>query len=215
MENSGDVMSSIESLRKTHEQKREEIRKRLDEFKEVLSKGDDRIFEELAFCLCTPQSRATVCWSAVESLAKNNLLFSGDVSQIKPFLNAVRFNENKSRYIVEARGKFTQIKDILANSSDAIEMREWLLENIKGLGMKECGHFLRNIGLGDSLAILDVHVLNKLKEYGVIDELPKSMTKKKYLEIEEKMKEFSKKVGIPMDELDLLFWSERTGFIFK
>jgi thermostable 8-oxoguanine DNA glycosylase len=54
-----------------------------------------------------------------------------------------------------------------------------------------------------------------LKEYGVIEEIPEVLTKKNYLEIEKKMKEFAKLIRIPLDELDLLFWSEETGFIFK
>jgi thermostable 8-oxoguanine DNA glycosylase len=29
------------------------------------------------------------------------------------------------------------------------------------------------------------------------------------------MREFSKKIGIPLDELDLLLWSKETGFVFK
>jgi len=39
--------------------------------------------------------------------------------------------------------------------------------------------------------------------------------KKKYFEIEEKFKKFSDRVKIPMDHLDLLFWSIETGEIFK
>ena len=54
--------------------------------------------------------------------------------------------------------------------------------------------------------------LNNLK---VIDEIPKTLTKKKYLELEEKFKQFSNKLKIPIDELDLLFWSQETGEIFK
>ena len=38
---------------------------------------------------------------------------------------------------------------------------------------------------------------------------------KTYFEIENKFKEFSKKVNIPMDELDLLFWSKEEGTVFK
>ena len=67
----------------------------------------------------------------------------------------------------------------------------------------------------DDFVILDVHILRNLKKYGVIDEMPKSLSKKKYLEIETKMKEFAETIGIPVDELDLLLWSEETGFIFK
>jgi N-glycosylase/DNA lyase len=84
-----------------------------------------------------------------------------------------------------------------------------------GFGLKEASHFLRNIGSEFDLAILDRHIIKNLLRYGVIDEIPKSLTKKQYLMIEERMKKFSKKIGIPLAELDLLFWSEETGEIFK
>jgi thermostable 8-oxoguanine DNA glycosylase len=35
------------------------------------------------------------------------------------------------------------------------------------------------------------------------------------LEIEKKFYDFSKKIKISMDELDLLFWSIETGEVFK
>ncbi len=94
-------------------------------------------------------------------------------------------------------------------------LRDWLAENVMGIGMKEAGHFMRNIGLGQNIAILDVHILHNLLRYAVIDKIPESMSKRRYLEIEEKMKQFSGKVGIPMDELDMVFWSHETGEIFK
>ncbi len=59
-------------------------------------------------------------------------------------------------------------------------------------------------------------MLKNLKKYDVIEKIPVSVgSRKVYLDIEEKMKGFSKKVKIPMDEMDLLFWSIQTGFIFK
>jgi len=45
--------------------------------------------------------------------------------------------------------------------------------------------------------------------------MPKSLSKKMYLEIEERLKEFSRQIKIPMAHLDLLFWSMGTGRIFK
>ena len=89
------------------------------------------------------------------------------------------------------------------------------MKNVNGLGYKETSHFLRNIGLGKNFAILDRHILKNLKRYGVIKSIPKTLTRKKYLEIERKMKKFSEKIKIPLAELDLLFWSEETGEIFK
>ena len=65
------------------------------------------------------------------------------------------------------------------------------------------------------MAILDVHILRNLKRYGIIKKIPASISRKKYVDIENKMREFSKKIKIPLEELDLLFWSRETGIIFK
>jgi N-glycosylase/DNA lyase len=88
------------------------------------------------------------------------------------------------------------------------------VKNVKGLGWKEASHFLRNIG-HRNLAILDRHILRNLKRHGVIKSLPKTLTPKRYLVIEQKFMEFSSTIGITMDELDLLFWSRETGEILK
>jgi N-glycosylase/DNA lyase len=210
----------LEELRSKYELRKREIRSRLSEFSRIMEESDERVFAELAFCICTPQSKATLCWKAIESLVKNGLLYNGSSEQIKPFLNAVRFNDHKSRYIVAAREFFTDgsgisIKRRILSLGKPFEMRDWLIENVKGLGPKEASHFLRNIGLGSSLAILDSHILKNLVKYGVIDEFPKSLTHSRYYEIEEKMRDFASRTGIPMDELDLLLWSEETGIIFK
>jgi N-glycosylase/DNA lyase len=157
----------------------------------------------------------------MNALMNNGLLYIGSSEKIVPFLKRVRFGKNKAKYIVEARKKFTvdgkiQIKEFLLSFIDPLELREWLVKNIKGMGMKEASHFIRNIGFNNNqLAILDVHILKNLKDFGVIEKIPKSLTKKEYLKIEDRMKEFSKKIGIPLDELDLLIWSKETGFIFK
>ena len=73
---------------------------------------------------------------------------------------------------------------------------------------------MRNIGYRN-IAILDRHVLRNLVKHKVIKKTPKSLTKKNYFEIENKFKKFSKEINIPMDELDLLFWSFETGEVFK
>jgi N-glycosylase/DNA lyase len=214
-------MKKINELIEQYGKKRDEIRGRLFEFKQILNDSDERIFAELAFCICTPQSKAVTAWNAITALMKNGLLYRGSIEQIASFLNPVRFGGNKAKYIVEARKKFTvdnklQIKEFVHSFIDSIELREWLAENIKGIGMKEASHFIRNIGLSDNqLAILDIHILKNLEECGVIEKEPKSLTKREYLKIEERMKFFSKQINISMDELDMLFWSKETGFIFK
>ncbi len=81
--------------------------------------------------------------------------------------------------------------------------------------MKEASHFLRNMGFGEELAILDRHIVRNLLRYGAINQMPKNLGKKNYLLIEEKTLQFSKRIKIPLAELDLLFWSKETGKIFK
>jgi len=151
----------------------------------------------------------------VQNLIEKNLLFKGNENQIAKELYGVRFNNNKAGYIVEARRNFADVSNFFRGSKDIYKKREWLVQNIKGFGYKEASHFLRNIGLGENLAILDRHILKNLKLLKVIDEIPNLLSKKKYLEIEEKMKKFSKDIGIPMSHLDLVLWYKEAGEVFK
>ncbi len=213
-------LTVAELVRAWHRSKKEII-KRLNEFREFwLSGSDEDIFSELAFCLFTPQSKAKSCNEAVKELYNNRLLFKGKAEDIAKQINVVRFRNNKARYVVEAIDKFTingrlKIKDVINRFKDEEELRNWLWKNIKGLGLKEASHFLRNIGKGGRIAILDRHILRNLQRLKVINKIPKTITANVYLQIENKMKSFSKKVRIPLDHLDLLFWGRETGEIFK
>ena len=214
-------MANLLRLKNSYEKRKSVIKKRLEDFKKVWEKSDREIFAELCFCLLTPMSKARSADKAINRLLRRNLLFSGNRDRIlKELIKAgVRFPKNKAKSIVEAREFFTRngklnIKNKL-NQGTSSTKREWLVKNIRGLGFKEASHFLRNIGLAFDLAILDRHVMKNLLKYGVVKEIPRRLTKKCYLSLENTMKEFSKKVGIPLSELDLLFWSEETGEIFK
>jgi N-glycosylase/DNA lyase len=212
----------IKELRALYHPVKNKIRSRLNEFKRIWKSGNEEdIFAELVFCLLTPQSKARSCDDAVGCLLERDLLIKGNKSQIaKELRGKVRFHNTKAKHIVGARKIFSEreelsIKKQVARFNNARETREWLVENIKGLGFKEASHFLRNIGLGENLAILDRHILKNLELLGVIKEIPASLSKKKYLEIEKRMKEFAKNVKIPMSHLDLLLWYKETGEVFK
>jgi len=198
----------------------DEIRSRIEDFKQLWKEGDeDEIFDELTFCLFTPQSKAKVCWDTVEKLREKGMIEGGERVEIAEEIKKVRFRHNKSEYLVQARTNFLEneisLKEKLKEFDDPKMAREWIVDNIKGLGFKESSHFLRNIGFTQNLAILDRHILKNLEELSVIDKVPKTLSKKKYLEIEEKMKRFSDEVGIPLGHLDLVLWHEETGHIFK
>ncbi len=210
----------MRSLISDYRKKKPTIKRRLEDFKDLhRGKGRD-IFRELCFCILTPQSKAVNCDKAIRTLKRHNLLFGNNTRDIKNILKGLtRFHNKKAAYLVAARKVFINNKKLdiknKLNPRDIFKTREWLVKNIKGLGYKEASHFLRNIGLGRDIAILDSHILKNLKKLGIIEKIPNSITKKNYIDIEGKMGEFSKKVNIPLEELDLLFWSNETGFVFK
>lgn len=205
---------NLKSLISGYKRTKSNIKKRLREFDKLREKREKDIFSELAFCIFTPGSKAVNCAQAVNCLKGSGLIFNGSKGEISKVLRGlVRFHNNKAAYLVDARKSFTKSK-IIGKSN--FEAREWLVKNIKGLGYKEASHFLRNIGLGGDMAILDRHILKNLKKYQVIDEIPKPpINKTAYLAIEDKMRKFSKRIKVSLSELDLLFWSSQTGFIFK
>jgi N-glycosylase/DNA lyase len=209
---------SIQELNGLYDPIKGQIDARLEEFRQIWEKAsDEELFIELVFCLLTPQSKAKTCWKAVQRLTRKNMITMGEPCQIQEELFGVRFNRRKAEYICLAKKTFSirSLRTTLEEFDSPFEAREWLVENVLGLGYKEAGHFLRNIGLGEDLAILDRHILKNLVLLGVIKEVPITLSRKTYLEIEKKMTEFSKEARIPMGKLDLLLWYKEAGEVFK
>jgi N-glycosylase/DNA lyase len=189
------------------------IRARLVEFAMVPQEG---YFYELVYCLLTPQSSAVNAGKATDAL-KSARLFEDRIDPA-PILRTrsayIRFHNTKARNLLEARDRFPEILTELQNEASPGQLREWLVRNVRGMGMKEASHFLRNIGKMD-LAILDRHILRNLVSHGVIRRVPKTLTKNQYLELEKRFRNFACHLGLRMDELDLYFWSQETGEILK
>ena len=205
---------------KIHKEIKTGIEKAIKGYKKAWEGTEQEIFAEMAFCILTPQSKAKNAWKAITNIVENGLLYEGKAEEIVEFLNIVRFKNNKSKYLVEFRKLMTrdgklQPKKILSEIGDTFEKRKWILKNVKGMGLKEANHVLRNLGFGENIAILDRHILRNLEALNVIDEIPKTITEKKYYEIEEKMREYSDFSKIKMDELDLVLWYKEAGEIFK
>ena len=196
----------------SYSRRKNEIISRLADFASI-PRTPERLFPELAFCLLTPQSKAVNCDSSIKEMMEQKVLFGGTEDAVKACMKGVRFHNQKSRSIIKAR----QHMDILPKivSMETRQGREWLVQNVHGIGYKEASHFLRNVGSGEGIAILDRHILKNLLKHGAIAEIPKTLTKKRYLEIEERMRAFARKVKIPMEHMDLLFWAEEAGMVFK
>jgi len=190
------------------------VEKRIEEFKEKNKEGNKPWFNELSFCLLTANSSARKGIEIQEYLSRTDGFGQMPQDKLSQVLERMghRFFQRRAEFIVEAR-KHKKIKDILSGFGDEFESREWLVENIKGIGYKEASHFLRNVGY-HNVAILDRHILRVLQEHGLI-EIPKSLTPKKYKEIEKIVLEISNEMKVLPSEIDLYLWYSRTGEVLK
>ena len=211
----------VEALRSELAIKEAAIRGRLADFQRVGRGNDEALFEELCFAILAIQSSARSSDAAVRALAKEDLLWTAGEDEMARFLqHLTRFHNHKASYIVRARDRFFRagrpaLRATLDRFSRPEEARAWLVAEIDGFGLKEASHFLRNIGRGEDLAILDRHILRNLVRHRVIARAPASLTPKRYLTIESRLREFAEALGVSVGVLDLFWWSRQTGEIFK
>ena len=187
------------------------VERRVKEFEE--NKSSDRIFEELCFCILTANFNAERAIRIQEKIGNGFLTFSQErlAEELKRLGH--RYPKTRARYIAEARKYKNSLKKIINSFKDERKLREWLVKNIKGIGYKEASHFLRNVGF-KNLAIIDFHVLELLTKHKLARK-PKTLTRKKYLEIERKLRRMAKKLNLSLAELDLYLWYLETGKILK
>jgi N-glycosylase/DNA lyase len=211
----------IRELKRDYRSKRPAIIRRLAEFRAVMKKGDAVIFEELCYCILTAGSSAKMGMRTVEAL--RDLLPAGSEQELQQRAreHRVRFWRVRPSYIYSTREYLRgscrlELTRLLLSFDGPQARRDFFARNkaVKGLGYKEASHFLRNIGF-PGYAILDKHILNSLREMGVITRRIRPNTRSGYLAIEKRMERFAKEVGIEMDHLDLLLWSRKTGEILK
>jgi len=188
------------------------INKRIREFKELNKKPDEEIFKELCFCILTAN------YNAEKTIKIQNEIgdcFSKDSEEVlakKLKDYGHRYPNTRAKYIAES----CESKDLLMKvirSNHGNNLRDWIVNNVKGLGYKEASHFLRNIGF-DDFAIIDFHIIDILARYKLISE-PKTLTRRKYLEIENILRGLGKKTDTTLAELDLYLWYLETGKILK
>ena len=184
------------------------------------SGSDERLWEELVYCIFTAGASARMGLRSVEAI--RHLLLEGTQAELTEALHGVhRYPQSRPGYILVTRDYLREdcgmrLRERLGNFSDHQARRDWLAreQRIKGLGYKEASHFLRNIGL-KGYAILDKHILRSLAELGVIKSAEPPTTRTRYLETEERLRQFAADARVDFDELDLILWSMNTGEVLK
>ena len=191
------------------------VKQRIQEFQQKNQEDNKSWFDELCFCILTANSSARKGIKIQDYLSRVDDF--GQMSQEKliQILQRLghRFYQKRGEFIVEAR-KHKNIKNVITRFSHEKEARVWLVKNIKGIGYKEASHFLRNVGY-HNVAILDRHILRILNENNLINEIPKSLTPKKYKEIEKIILELAKEMKVLPSEMDLYLWYSKTGEVLK
>jgi N-glycosylase/DNA lyase len=205
------LVNKIQTL-KTSEVKRL-IEERLLDFAEIKNQPVNLIFKELCFCIMTANCSAAKCIEIHENMGDGFLILS-ETELAERFKDlGYRFPNIRSKYIFQARDKISDLDAVMKSGNIGNDLREWIVKNIKGIGYKEGSHFLRNIGYED-YAIIDFHIIDVLVKHNYIEK-PKSLTKTKYLEIENVLKNLANNLGLNLAELDLYLWYLETGQILK
>ena len=206
------LVERIRALRENPEL-RKTVESRLMEFEDIGRRGADIWMKEMTFCLLAANYSAVSAYRTAEGLFSSGLLFKGSEEEIRRALveEGYRF-PSRSAYIVAARNIIDEIRYSVPLMDD-FRARDYLVRRVKGFGMKESSHFLRNTGR-KNLAIVDRHIIRVAVEYNIIEEI-RSLTRKRYIEIEERLREVAKKLGITLAELDLYLWYMKTGFVFR
>ena len=181
------------------------------EFLAMKESSPEHLYAELCFCILAANTSAELGIRTQEAVGSKNFL-SMEQESLRMLLKDVhyRFYNVRSRFICDNRWIAEELP-VLLKSRDTWELREYLVDNLMGIGYKEASHFLRNVGIFD-FAILDKHILRMLSD----DKEPKKITSpSKYYEYEreilEKSSEFNLKPGI----LDLYLWFIATGKVIK
>lgn len=176
-------------------------------------KDDEEIFYQLCFCICSPQ-----CTYDENMKSMNNLIaidfYCRDVEtdDIASQILSSRFYRQKADRLQKAKRKFDAVLIIVREILDYCShynLREWLVDNIKGMGMKTSSMFLRNMG-SEKLAVIDTHIIKFLND--VLDEdITTPSSNKQYLELEKKVQNIAKEKGISTAVLDVLVWKYYTN----
>lgn len=173
------------------------------------------VWYDLAFCIVSSQERTNRALAAANCLGAGyfRLMGSDDIpSAIADLFQesyiSLRFINRKTQQLADSfqvlQNKRDYILDIATNFNTAYAAREFLMEHFPGIGPKQASMFLRNIGFGTDLAIIDSHI-EKMSRI-LIPQIYMSR-KPNYADIEAELRQFADSRSVNLQTLDVILWS--------
>lgn len=189
------------------------INERAEDFRSMGRRSKEELFGELCFCLLTANTSAEMGIRTQNMIGLDGFLYH-DQEFLRDELKRIkyRFYNVRSNFIVSARWIVDELPSLIGSGSME-DTREYLVENVKGIGYKEASHFLRNVGVFN-FAILDKHIMRMLSEEYRF-EMPKAVTRKEYYRNEKTIMDLAGEVNLEPGIFDLYMWKIATGKIIK
>lgn len=189
------------------------VENRKQDFIRAGKSSPEVIYGELCFCILTANTSAEMGIRTQEIIGLEGFLNFDEETMRKKLKEArYRFYNVRSKFLVQSRWIVDELPHIIA-MKDRIGARDYLVNNLKGIGYKEASHFLRNVGVFD-FSILDKHILNMIRK-----EHPERKflvgSRKNYLETEKTILEFADSISLEPGILDLYLWKIATGKLLK
>jgi N-glycosylase/DNA lyase len=199
-----------------YRERRRLIRQRLREFAHV-GQDPEASFYELCYCLCTPATKARHAIAVIEILRQRDFYRQPlSLEELEQLLHTpshyIRFHRQKAQRLHRVPELFPHVWHLRHSGLPVGVLRRELVRTVPGLGMKEASHFLRNSGMR-GLAVIDRHIVRWMQRCGLPARPPKSP--REYEQMEMAFLHMAHRLGIPAEELDLLFWSLETGEVLR
>jgi N-glycosylase/DNA lyase len=121
-----------------------------------------------------------------------------------------RFYRTRSVYLERVRNTLARqpLSPRLSAGGSARDLRQGLVADIAGLGPKQASLFLRNIGRGYDLAVLDKHVLRFMDMQGLLDARGvNTATNAGYDRVESIASAYAAAMGYRTGLLDVAIWA--------
>lgn len=191
------------------------------------------LWRELVSCLISSGVKFELSAAAMANLEEHGVLNVGNIKSAAPsFENQIsdvlsepvyfqhgsstvisqkyRFPKSRANYIMRTAVQVYRsgsIKEILESTPNSLVARKQLINICVGIGPKQSSMFLRNVGHGCDLAIIDVHVERYLKIVGLTPDYGLRFGNlSAYEKVESVVQNYSATLGLSMQILDIAIW---------